>query len=146
MVRQVLLVPVDPDQIFERAGDPSFLVRLQLGQVDDHVRFDHLSCHKILMTSGSVRHGQESRIITSDTESIPTIGDRFEKTITTQVEKDETFFRLEILSRQSHTVDKDTSSPPEVADSFEGRLKPHQAVGPFAKSRDAQEPLEVAAL
>src|SRR5215813_7879405 len=146
MVGQILLIPVDPDQVFERAGDPGFLVRLQLGQVNDHVRFDHLFRHKVLMTSGSVCSCQEARIITSDTESIPTMGDWFEKTVSTQVEKHETFFRLEALSRQSHTVDKDTSCPPEVPDSLERRLDPHQTVGPGAKSCDAQETLEVAAL
>jgi hypothetical protein len=93
-----------------------------------------------------VRPCQEARVIAGDTERISAVGDRFEKAISTQVEKDETFFRLEALRRQSHTVDKDTSGPPEVADSLERRLKPHQAVGPGAKPRDAQESLKVAAL
>src|SRR5215510_1641749 len=146
MVGQVLLIPVDPDQIFERAGDPCFLVRLQLGQVDDHISFDHLPGNEVLMTSGRVRPCQEARVIASDTERIPAVGDRFEKTILAQVEKDETFLRLEILSRQSHTVDKDTCSTPEVADSLERRLKLHQAFRPGAKSRGAQESLEIAAL
>src|SRR5262244_2904601 len=146
MVGQVLLVPVDPDQIFERAGDPGLLVRLQLRQVNDHVRFDDLFRHKVLMASGGMRPRQEARVIAGDTERIPAVGDRFEKTISTQVEKDEMFLRLETLSRQSHTVDKDTSSPPEVADSLERRLTPHQAVGPGAESHDAQESLEITAL
>src|SRR5262245_14228395 len=146
MVGQVLLVSVDPDQIFERAGDPGFLVRLQLRQVDDHVRFDHLFRHKVLMASWGMRPRQEARVITGDAESIPPVGDRFEKTLAPQVEEDETFFRLDPFGRQSHAVDKDTSSPPEVADSLERRLKRHHAVGPCAKSRDAQKSLEVAAL
>src|SRR5215510_16565462 len=146
MVRQVLLVPVDPDQIFERAGDPGFLVRLQLGQVNDHIRIDHLFRHEVLMTSGGVRPCQEARVIAGDTERIPAVGDRFEKTVSTQVEKDETFFRLEALGGYSHAVDKDTSSPPEVANPLERRLEFHQAVRPGAKSRGAQESLEIAAL
>src|SRR5215470_5230915 len=121
-------------------------MRLQLGQVNDHVGFDHLFRHKVLMTSGRVCPCQEARVIACDAERIPAVGDRFEKTIPTQVEKDETFFRLKALGGYSHTVDKDTSSPPEVANPLKRRLKLHQAVRPGAKSSGAQESLEIAAL
>src|SRR5262245_17986863 len=121
-------------------------MRLQLGHVNDHVGFDHLFRHKVLMMSRRVRPRHEARVIAGDTERIPAVGDRFEKTISTQVEKDETFFRLEALGGYSHTVDKDTGSPPEVANPLERRLKFHQAVRPGSKSRGAQESLEIAAL
>src|SRR5262245_49697233 len=146
MMRQVLLVPVDPNQVFERAGYPGFLVRLQLGQVYDHIGLNHLPGHEVLMTSGSVCSGQEARIIASYTESIPAIGDRFEKTIATKVEQDETFFQLETLSGYSHSIHKDAGCSSEVADPLESRIDLLQVVSPLREPRNAQELVEIAAL
>ena len=50
VVRQPVLVRVDADEIFQRAGDADLFVRLELGQVDEHVRVHRRAAEEILVT------------------------------------------------------------------------------------------------
>ena len=50
MVRQPVFVGIDADEILQRARDTDLLVRLQLGQVDHHVRLHRRATEQIFMT------------------------------------------------------------------------------------------------
>ena len=43
MVRQIFLISIDPNQVFEAARDPGLLVRLQLGNIHNQIRFQNIS-------------------------------------------------------------------------------------------------------
>src|SRR5262249_35562994 len=55
MMRKILLVPVNADQIFQRAGNTRFLMAFQLREIDNQVGFDSVARHQVLVTSPAMR-------------------------------------------------------------------------------------------
>src|SRR5262249_28090324 len=136
----------DSDQIFERACNPSFLVRFQLGQVNYHIGIDHLLRNEVLVTTGGMGFCQKAWVITCNAERITFIRNRLKKALALQIEKDETFFRLEFFRGHSHTVHKDTGRSAKIPNSHKSQLRFHQIFGPVPEPGCAQEAVKVTSL
>ena len=63
MMREVVLVAVQPDEILERCGKTGLTVGLELGYADCHVGFEWLAREQILVTSAVMPIGKTSRIV-----------------------------------------------------------------------------------
>src|SRR5689334_8601648 len=104
MMRQILFVAVDAYQIFERAGHARLHVRLELRQIDDHIRLDDFTRDEVLMTPSRVRAREQARVVAGDAEVPAAVRDRFEKALVSEVEEDETLFGLHAFGRVPHAV------------------------------------------
>ena len=58
MMWEIFLVAVNADQILERAGDAGLTVQFKLGQIDNHIRIDHLTRYQVLVNSWIMCFGQ----------------------------------------------------------------------------------------
>ena len=94
MMRQILFVAVDADQILERTGDAGFFVRLELREVDEHIGFDHFARNQILMDARMMRLGHQAMVVPGDAKSVFTIADRLQQAFAAQVEENELIFGL----------------------------------------------------
>jgi len=86
MMRQILLVPVDSDQILQRARQPRLLVRFQLREVENHICLDDISRHEVLVAAGPVRHHQLGGIVLGHAEGPPIVGHRLEQAFGSEIE------------------------------------------------------------
>ena len=66
-MRQIFLVAVNANQVLEGARDARFSVRLQFGEVDDNVGFDHFFGDQVLVDTGVMRPGHKPGIIAQAT-------------------------------------------------------------------------------
>ncbi len=66
MMRQIFLVTVNPDNVFQRAGHAGFFVRLELRDIKHNIRIYHVPSDKVLVLSWCVRSLQQIRVVHGD--------------------------------------------------------------------------------
>ena len=85
VMRQIVLISIDPNKIFYRRRYSGFLVSFQFRQIDDNIGLKWFFGKQILVTAGPVCLSERMRIVVSNSEPSPRFRNRLQQTVPNQI-------------------------------------------------------------